>query len=129
VSGDAGVGRRLYDMGTLNAIHARMHKAVNQAGGRIDAVFYCPDLPGTGSPYRKPRPGMLLAIGERFNTPLERVPVIGDKLSDLEAAVAVGARPLLVLTGKGERTRAAGDLPADTQVHANLEAAAEALVS
>ena len=124
----SGIGRGLYDMGALNAINAKMHKAVNQAGGRIDAVFYCPDLPGTGSPSRKPRPGMLLAIGERFNTPLERVPSIGDKLSDLEAAGAVGARPILVLTGKGELTRAHGGMPPGTQIHPHLRSVAEALV-
>jgi D-glycero-D-manno-heptose 1,7-bisphosphate phosphatase len=124
----SGVARGLYDMGTLNAINAKMHKAVNQAGGRIDAVFYCPDMPGTGSACRKPSPGMLLAIGERFNTPLERVPAVGDKLSDMEAAAAVGARPILVLTGKGEQTRAKGGLPEGTQIFPGLQSVAEALV-
>ena len=124
----SGIGRGLYDMGTLNAIHAKMHKAVGLAGGRIDAVFYCPDLPDAASSCRKPHPGMLLAIGERFNTPLELVPSVGDKLSDLQAAHAVGARPILVLTGKGELTRAGGALPPGTQVHPDLQSVAESLV-
>jgi D-glycero-D-manno-heptose 1,7-bisphosphate phosphatase len=127
-SNQSGLGRGLFDVASLNAMHAKMHKMLLSLGGRIDAVFYCPDLPGTGSACRKPRPGMLLAIGERFSTPLERVPAVGDKLSDLEAAGAVGARPILVLTGKGELTRAAGGLPAGTQTHPHLHSVAEALV-
>jgi D-glycero-D-manno-heptose 1,7-bisphosphate phosphatase len=123
----SGVGRGRFDMETLNAIHAKMHKAVNQAGGRIEAVFYCPDLPESGSACRKPSPGMFLAIGERFNVALERVPAVGDSLHDLQAAAAVKAQPILVLTGKGERTRAAGNLPQATSIYPDLAGAAQAL--
>ena len=123
----SGIGRGLFDMATLNAIHAKMHRAVNQAGGRIDAIFYCPDLPETNSPYRKPNPGMYAAIAERFNVSLERVPAVGDKRADLQAAVAVGAQPILVLSGKGTKTRAEGNLPASTLIFADLAAVAEAL--
>src|SRR6266705_500147 len=70
----SGIGRGLLDMSALNAINAKMHKAVNQAGGRIEAVFYCPDTAESQSPCRKPNPGMFHAIGERFNVALERVP-------------------------------------------------------
>jgi D-glycero-D-manno-heptose 1,7-bisphosphate phosphatase len=124
----SGVARGLFDMATLNAIHAKMHKAVNHAGGRIDAVFYCPDAPGMDCTCRKPRPGMLISIGERFNVPLDRVPSVGDKLSDLQAAHAVGARPILVLTGNGRATRAHGGLPEHTQIFPDLLAVAQALV-
>ncbi len=123
----SGVGRGLFDMETLNAIHARMHKAVGQAGGRIEAVFYCPDTPDSGSPNRKPEPGMFQAIAERFNISLEHVPAVGDNLHDLQAAAAVGAQPILVLTGKGEKTRAAGKLPEATLVYPDLAAVAQAL--
>ena len=95
----SGIGRGLFDMATLNAIHNKMHKAVNQAGGRIEAVFFCPDTDASKSPCRKPNPGMFHAIAERFNTPLTNLPAVGDALRDLQAAAAVGARPLLVLTG------------------------------
>ena len=126
-SNQSGVARGLFDMATLNAIHAKMHKAVNQAGGRIEAVFYCPEHPESASPFRKPEPGMFLAIGERFNVPLVDVPVVGDSESDLRAAVTVGAQPILVLTGKGQRTRANGILPAGTVVYRDLAAVADAL--
>jgi len=125
----SGVGRRLFDMATLNAMHDKMHKAVNQLGRRIDAVFFCPHAQDAGCACRKPRPGMLLEIAERFGVALAGVPVIGDSLRDLEAASAAGARPILVLTGKGEQTRKAGGLPAGTEMHKDLAAAALALAA
>ena len=123
----SGIGRGLFDMATLNAIHNKMHKAVNQAGGRIEAVFFCPDTDASKSPCRKPNPGMFHAIAERFNTPLTNVPAVGDALRDLQAAAAVGASPLLVLTGKGKKTQAAGGLPDETQTFADLAAVAQVL--
>ena len=123
----SGVGRGLFDMATLNAIHARMHKAVTQAGGRIEAIFYCPDTADSDSPCRKPKPGMFHAIAERYNVTLERVPAVGDGLRDLQAADAVGAQPILVLTGKGEKTHAEGNLPQSTQVYPDLAAVARSL--
>ncbi len=123
----SGIGRGLFDMATLNAIHNKMHKAVNQAGGRIEAVFFCPDTDASKSPCRKPNPGMFHAIAERFNTPLTNVPAVGDALRDLQAAAAVGARPLLVLTGKGKKTQLDGDLPGGTQTFADLAAVAQVL--
>ncbi len=122
----SGINRGLFDMAELNAMHAKMHRTVNQAGGRIDAVFYCAAAPDSNSPYRKPNPGMLIEIGKRFNVPLADVPVVGDSAKDLQAAHAVGALPVLVLTGKGERTRSAGGLPPGTRVFADLAAFAEA---
>src|SRR5450756_2364763 len=86
----SGVGRGLFDMTTLNAIHDKMHKAVNQLGGRIDAVFFCPHAQDAGCACRKPQPGMLLEIAERFNVALAGVPAIGDSLRDLQAASAAG---------------------------------------
>ena len=123
----SGIGRGLFDMATLNAIHNKMHKAVNQAGGRIEAVFFCPDTDASKSPCRKPNPGMFHAIAERFNTPLTNVPAVGDALRDLQAAAAVGASPLLVLTGKGKKTQAGGGLPDRTQTFADLAALAQVL--
>jgi len=123
----SGVGRGLFDMASLNAIHAKMHRAVNQAGGRIEAVFYCPDTDESQSLCRKPAPGMFHAIAERFNVSLERAPCVGDSLRDLQAAAAVRAQPILVLTGKGKKTRAAGNLPEATTVYPDLAAVAQAL--
>ena len=126
-SNQSGIGRGLFDMATLNAINSKMHKAVGQAGGRIEAVFYCPDTDESRSPCRKPNPGMFLAIAERFNAALAGAPAIGDSLRDLQAAAAVGAQPILVLTGKGRKTLATGNLPEGTAIQADLAAAARAL--
>jgi D-glycero-D-manno-heptose 1,7-bisphosphate phosphatase len=106
-----------------------MHKAVNQLGGRIDAVFFCPHAQDAGCACRKPLPGMLLEIAERFNVELAEVPAIGDSLRDLQAARAAGARPVLVRTGKGEQTFKSGGLPEGTEIHQDLAAAALALTA
>jgi D-glycero-D-manno-heptose 1,7-bisphosphate phosphatase len=124
----SGVGRGLFDMATLNAVHDKMHRAVGQAGGRIDAVFYCPHAMEVNCGCRKPKPGLLEDIGRRFNTSLKDVPCIGDQLRDLQAAAAVGAQPILVLTGKGAKTQREGGLPPGTRVYADLADAVTSLV-
>ena len=125
----SGLGQGLFDMAALNAIHNKMHKAVNQLGGRIDAVFFCPHAQDAGCACRKPLPGMLLEIAERYNVALAGVPAIGDSLRDLQAASAAGARPVLVLTGKGKQTLKSGGLPSGTEIHPDLAAAAIALAA
>lgn len=124
----SGIGRGLFDMATLNAIHEKMHRTVGAAGGRIDAVFFCPHAADAGCGCRKPRPGMLEEIAKRFNMDLAGVPLIGDSRKDLEAAHAMGAAPMLVLTGNGSRTRREGKLPPDTRVFADLAEAVESLI-
>ncbi len=123
----SGIARGLFDMATLNAIHAKMHRAVNQAGGRIDAIFFCPHAADANCECRKPKPGLLREIASRMDVELEGVPMIGDSLRDVEAAAAVGAKPYLVLTGKGKKTREAGGLPQGTEVFADLAAIAARL--
>jgi D-glycero-D-manno-heptose 1,7-bisphosphate phosphatase len=125
----SGVGRGLFGMTTLTTIHEKMFKALGQFGGRIDAVFYCPHAADSNCDCRKPKPGMLVQIGSRFGVEMKDVPVIGDGLRDLQAAHAVGARPVLVLTGKGEKTLAAGNLPPETVVYPDLAFAVSALLT
>lgn len=124
----SGVGRGLFEMATLNAIHDKMHRALGQVGGRVDAIFFCPHAQDAGCNCRKPKPGLLEEIARRFNVTLEGVPSIGDSLRDLEASAAVGAQPILVLTGKGEKTRSEGKLPAGTRVFADLAEAVKAII-
>lgn len=100
----SGIARGYFDLDALNQMHDKMHKLVNDAGGAIDAVLFCPHSPDDGCECRKPKPGMYKDVGERLRIDLKDVPVVGDSLRDLQAADAVGARPLLVRTGKGERT-------------------------
>jgi D-glycero-D-manno-heptose 1,7-bisphosphate phosphatase len=123
----SGVARGLFDMATLHSIHAEMHRAVNHAGGRIDAIFFCPHAADSNCECRKPKPGMLREIAARMNVDLAQVPVVGDSLRDLEAAAAAGAQPYLVLTGKGAKTFEAGGLPPRTQIFPDLAAIAARL--
>ena len=119
----SGVGRGLFDMAMLNAIHDKMHKACSMVGARIDAVFFCPHGADAKCNCRKPKSGMLEEIVARYNLPdLVNVPSVGDSLRDLQAAAALGAQPYLVLTGKGMKTQAAGGLPEGTSVFADLAA-------
>jgi D-glycero-D-manno-heptose 1,7-bisphosphate phosphatase len=125
----SGIGRGLFDMATLNLIHEKMYKALALAGGRVDAVFFCPHTGDSDCECRKPKPGMLREIGQRFAIDLADVPVIGDSLRDLQAAEAVGAKPMLVLTGKGEKTLREGNFPKNTVIFPDLAFAASALLA
>jgi D-glycero-D-manno-heptose 1,7-bisphosphate phosphatase len=124
----SGVGRGLFEVSTLNAIHDKMHRALSQIGGRIDAIFFCPHGADADCRCRKPRPGLLEEIARRFNVDLTGVPTIGDSLRDLHAAAAIGAAPILVLTGKGLKTRDEGGLPEGTQIFQDLGAAVRSIV-
>lgn len=125
----SGIGRGLFDMHALNAMHEKMHRLVNQAGGRIDAVVFCPHLADDACDCRKPKPGMVRDIMERFNVRGDGLPMIGDSLRDLQAVADVGGLPLLVRTGKGLRTLEKGGLPAATLVFDDLFDAADYLIN
>lgn len=125
----SGIGRGLFDMATLNAIHDKMHKTLAQFGGRIDALFYCPHAADANCNCRKPKPGMIEEISKRFGMDLKGVPSVGDSLRDLQASAVFGAQPILVLTGKGEKTLATGGLPENTWVCNNLAEAARRIIT
>jgi D-glycero-D-manno-heptose 1,7-bisphosphate phosphatase len=130
----AGIGRGMIDMASVNLIHAHMNKLMQAQGARLDAVFFCPHTPEDRCECRKPLPGMMLEIGRRYGTDLHQVPVAADTLRDLQAAQAAGCEPHLVRTGR------AADLD-DSQieqwrqqvpgvrVHADLAALAEHLIA
>ena len=125
-SNQAGVGRGLFDMATVNAIHDRMHRAVTAVGGRIDAVFYCPHPEEAGCACRKPATGLFDEIAERYGlSQLAGVAAVGDSIRDLLAASRAGAQAVLVRTGKGRETEAAGGLPQGVQICDDLAAFAD----
>jgi D-glycero-D-manno-heptose 1,7-bisphosphate phosphatase len=128
----SGLGRGLFDMAALNSVHARMVKALAPYGGRIDAVFYCPHAPDEGCHCRKPEPGLLEQIAERYGVDLRGVPYIGDSLRDMQAAAAAGCAPHLVCTGRHSDLQGQNGLPpefpADTRVHADLAACVDHLL-
>lgn len=129
-----GLGRGLIDMAGLNAVHQHMNAMLARHGGRIDAVFICPHTPEDGCDCRKPAPGLLLKIGERFSVPLATLPVAGDTLRDLQAAQAAGCEPHLLRTGRcaaltdAEVAELLAQVPGAV-VHADLAALADALIA
>jgi D-glycero-D-manno-heptose 1,7-bisphosphate phosphatase len=125
----SGISRGLLDTAALVAIHETLQRAVHQAGGRIDAFFFCPHAADSNCQCRKPRPGMLLEIARRFNVSPGGAWMVGDARRDLEAAAAAGAKPVLVLTGKGTATQQEGNLPAGTQVFPDLAAFGRSVAS
>ena len=123
----SGISRGLFDTATLIAIHDTVQRAVMLAGGRIDAFFFCPHSADAACACRKPQPGMLLEVARRFNVSLKDTYMVGDAHRDVAAASAAGARPVLVLTGRGRKTREEGNLPPGTEVFEDLAAFAEHL--
>ena len=123
----SGIARGLFDTRTLFAIHDTLNRALAPVGGRIDAFFFCPHKAEDACVCRKPQPGMLLEVARRFNISLENTYMVGDALRDVQAAAAAGARPVLVLTGRGRKTRDEGGLPAGTAIFDDLAAFAEHL--
>ena len=124
-SNQSGIDRGLFDMDTLNSIHDKMHRAVKAAGGRIDAIFYCPHSADSNCDCRKPKPGMFERIAGCFNIDLTNAYAVGDSLRDLQAAATSGAKPVLVLSGKGKATQADGGMPEGTLVFDDLAAVVE----
>lgn len=106
VTNQAGIGRGLFDQPTLNAIHDKMRRMAADLGGSIDEIYFCPHTPQDHCPCRKPKPGLYHAIAKRLGTDLHDIPSVGDSLRDIQAAVAAGARPILVRTGNGRDTEA-----------------------
>lgn len=126
----SGIARKLLDTPTLDAIHQKFLHLVRQSGGYVDRIVYCPHHPDEQCDCRKPSPGLFQRLAHHYEMPLDGVPMIGDSLRDIEAAKAVGGRPILVLTGNGEKTvkaLAAGGESVET--YADLKAAAQQIVT
>lgn len=125
----SGVGRGMFSMNTLNAIHAKLRREVVAAGGLVDAIFMCPHHPDDGCSCRKPQPGLFHDIARRYDTSLYGVPTVGDSLRDLQAGISVGCKPWLVLTGKGQKTLDNGNLPDGTKIRDDLAAVVDTLLT
>ena len=125
----SGVGRKLLDRPTLEAIHRKMRAAAREHGGDIGKIVYCPHHPDEGCECRKPATGLFDQLARSFGLSLQGVPIIGDSARDIEAAIAVGGRPILVLTGNGRE--AAATLKRQgiaVETYENLRAAVAALI-
>jgi D-glycero-D-manno-heptose 1,7-bisphosphate phosphatase len=127
----SGLGRGLYGMEELNAMHEKMHRLLREAGGRVDAIFFCPHNPESETEAgaqacrcRKPLPGLFEQIRDRYGVDMTAVPTVGDTLRDLQAGAAVGCPTHLVRTGKSQLKLPSG-LPEGTHIHTDLMAFAD----
>lgn len=134
----SGIGRGLFDMASLNAIHAKMHRQLAAAGARVEAIFFCPHAPEDACHCRKPEPGLFEQVSERFGVPPAEVPVAGNALRHVQAGAAAGCPTHLLLTGKSGHLRSSDalpeaaqitGLPPGTRVHADLAAFADWLLA
>lgn len=125
----SGVARGLFDLDMLGRIHAKMLELVRAKGGEIDAIFFCPHGPDDGCRCRKPLPGLYEEIIERLKINLHRVYVVGDSERDVVAARAAQGLPVLVRTGKGERTLKRSQQLTGVPVFDDLSAFTDALLS
>jgi len=131
-SNQSGLGRGLFDMASLNAMHAKMHKMLAAVGGRVDAVFFCPHSPDENCECRKPKPGLFHQIADRYGVELVGAPAAGDSLRDLQAAAAAGCEPHLLLTGVDPAEPLAELPPAyppGTRMHTDLAAFVDFLLA
>ena len=128
-SNQSGIGRGLFTMQDLNDIHQKMHRLVDQAGGKIAAIFICPHTPENNCECRKPKSKMIIDICARFNVDdISHVAFIGDSMRDLEAISTVGGIPVLVKTGNGKKTLNQKNMPENTLVFESLADASEYLI-
>jgi D-glycero-D-manno-heptose 1,7-bisphosphate phosphatase len=125
----SGLARGLFDIDALMRIHEKMHRAVAEMGGAIDAVFFCPHGPDDNCRCRKPKPGLFEEIAARLRVDMVGVPAIGDSMRDIDAARAAGARPILVRSGKIEAVSSDKSLLKDVPVFEDLAEAVETLLA
>lgn len=126
----SGLARKLFDMQTLNQMHSKMHKLVQQAGGEISGIWFCPHLDEHDCHCRKPKTGMIEDILHRFKASASETYLVGDSLRDVQAIDAMGGKAVLVKTGKGLQTwqEQANRLPENILVFDDLLAFAQFLI-
>ena len=104
ITNQSGLARGLFDEKTLNAIHAKMHNETQKAGGKIEAIYFCPHQASDLCECRKPKAGLLREFAADYNVDLSEIAFVGDSLRDIQAAQNAGAKPMLVKTGNGSKT-------------------------
>ncbi|SDG15664.1 D-alpha,beta-D-heptose 1,7-bisphosphate phosphatase [Onishia taeanensis] len=126
----SGIGRGYFDESVVNAIHTRLNALVEDAGGKIEQIVYCPHEPADNCECRKPKSGLLETIRDRLGlSDLARSWMVGDSLRDLQAGEAIGCRSVLVRTGKGSDTEAKGDGLQDARIFDDLAAFVDWLIN
>ena len=128
ITNQSGVARGLFDVNTLAKIHSKMRRMLAQVGGKFEAIIFCPHGPDDDCDCRKPKSGAFEELEHRLRIDLKGIPAVGDSLRDISAALAVGAKPILVRTGKGIKTEQDPQLPVETVIYDDLDAVVTALL-
>lgn len=102
VTNQSAIGRGILSFEHAIEINRRVVAEIEAHGGRIDACYLCPHRPEDGCDCRKPLPGLLIRAQGDLDLDLSRSSLVGDAVSDLEAAEAAGVQGILVLTGRGQ---------------------------
>ena len=123
ITNQEGLALGKFDIEALNSMHRKMHNLLSRIGGSVEAILFCPHKEEDACSCRKPRPGLYQELAGRLRISMSGVFSIGDKLTDLKAAFAAGARPLLVRTGYGQALVDQGMVPEGVPVYNNLAAA------
>jgi D-glycero-D-manno-heptose 1,7-bisphosphate phosphatase len=127
ITNQSGIAQGLFDSEDLNRIHSKMRRMLAQVGGKIEAILFCPHGPDDECDCRKPQDGAYAELAHRLRINLENVPAVGNSVKDIKAAQSVGAKPILVRTGRGKQT----EMNYDTngiEVYDDLAAVANALL-
>lgn len=129
VTNQAGIARGYYGDVDVSRLHAWVNEELGKRGTAIDGFYYCPHHPDYGGECecRKPKPGMLRAAQQDFDIDFTRSWLVGDKAADIQAGLAAGVKPILVLTGYGNDDRAL--LKSDVACTADIAAASDFVIS
>ena len=104
ITNQSGLARGLFDVATLDAMHAKMNNLVVAAGGKIEKIYYCPHHPDDGCMCRKPQVQLLLDLQQDYpEADFTQAYFVGDTIKDIVAAQNIAATPILVRTGKGKK--------------------------
>jgi len=102
ITNQSGIGRKIFSVDMLHAIHKKMITHLSEFGGVIDGILFCPCKPEDHCNCRKPKPGLYNDVSNRLQMSLKNVFCVGDKITDIEAAKNAGGSPILVRTGKSK---------------------------
>ena len=122
----SGIARGLFSMKTLTQIHQHLEQLLTAQQAHLDAIAYCPHGPDDDCACRKPKPGMLKTLLQRFKVDVNDAVLIGDAYRDLQAAHCIGMDAILVKTGKGAQTLQQHRIT--DPIYPNLLAAVEAII-
>lgn len=120
ISNQSGIARKYFNTATLQSIHEKLRSLLADIGGHIDTILYCPHRPDDHCNCRKPKTGLYDELKSRLHIRFDNTIAVGDSLRDLQAAQTVGAKPVLVKTGKGLRTLQNDSVPKNIPVYDNL---------